>query len=207
MVSHDARERLLDAAYRSFYRKGFSRSGLDEIAAEAGVTKRTLYYHFPSKDDLLAAMLERQAGPALQQIRQWTEHLEGDPGAWVSALFSEVEKWGGQPWFTGTGFSRLVMELADLPGHPARRMASLHKKAVEELLAARLSLSGVPAPEQRACELVLLLEGAVMLMLIHRDPSYAASARAAAASLLRAGNLAREAATASTPVSGPRQSA
>jgi AcrR family transcriptional regulator len=184
MVSHDARERLLDAAYRSFYRKGFSRSGLDEIAAEAGVTKRTLYYHFPSKDDLLAAMLERQSGPALQQIQQWAEHLQGDAKAWISAPFDEVEKWGSQPWFAGTGFSRVVMELADLPGHPARAVASTHKKAVEAWVAARLAGSGEPEPDERARELVLLLEGAVMLMLVHRDPTYTRAARDAAMRLV-----------------------
>ena len=51
------RERILQAAYGLFYRKGYVRTGVDEIAAEARVTKRTLYNHFRSKDDLLGAAL------------------------------------------------------------------------------------------------------------------------------------------------------
>jgi AcrR family transcriptional regulator len=54
------RKRILDAAYGEFRRKGYARVGVDEIAAAAKVTKRTLYYHFDSKDALLAAVLERQ---------------------------------------------------------------------------------------------------------------------------------------------------
>ena len=54
--SSDAtRRRILDAAYELFYRKGFSRVGVDEIAELAGITKRSLYYHFESKDELLVA--------------------------------------------------------------------------------------------------------------------------------------------------------
>ena len=53
------RRRILDAAYELFYRKGFARVGVDEMAAFAGLTKRTLYYHFKSKDELLAAVARR----------------------------------------------------------------------------------------------------------------------------------------------------
>jgi AcrR family transcriptional regulator len=51
------RRAILDAAYELFYRNGYARVGVDEVAARAKVTKRTLYYHFRSKDDLLAEVL------------------------------------------------------------------------------------------------------------------------------------------------------
>jgi AcrR family transcriptional regulator len=185
MSTQHARERLLEAAYRSFYRKGFARSGLDDIAAEAGVTKKTLYYHFPSKDDLLAAVLELQREAALQQIQQWAAMLDGEEAQhWVGKLFDEIGHWGAQPWFTGTGFSRAAMELADLPGHPARKVARAHKRAVEDWFTARLIQSGVKDAGGRAREIVLLLEGALVLMLIHGDPAYAAAACNAAKALL-----------------------
>ena len=50
--STDTRERILQAAYELFYAKGFARVGVDAVAEKAGLTKRTLYYHFKSKDDL-----------------------------------------------------------------------------------------------------------------------------------------------------------
>ena len=64
------RARILETAYDLFYRQGFARVGVDRIAAAAGITKRTLYAHFPSKDALLAAVLERHHGLALARIRR-----------------------------------------------------------------------------------------------------------------------------------------
>src|SRR5262245_8349179 len=64
------RDRVVEAAYRLFYRKGFGRVSVDEIAASAGVTKRTLYYHFKSKDELLASVLEQHSGLALARLRE-----------------------------------------------------------------------------------------------------------------------------------------
>jgi len=72
------------------------------------------------------------------------------------------------------------MELADLPGHPARRAAHQHKAAVEGWLAERLAALGARRPEELAREVMLLTEGCLSLILIHGDPGYAeAGARAA----------------------------
>ena len=57
------RQRILDAAYAQFRRKGFTRVSMDDIAAAAALTKRTLYYHFRSKDTLLAEVLQAVLTP------------------------------------------------------------------------------------------------------------------------------------------------
>ncbi len=59
------RERIVQGAYSLFYRQGFARVSMDEIASRAGVTKRTLYAHYDSKDSLLADVLEQHHGLAL----------------------------------------------------------------------------------------------------------------------------------------------
>ena len=64
------RQRILQAAYKSFYRVGFYRSSVDAIALAAKVTKKTLYYHFPSKDALVAAVLEDRTGDAVALIQK-----------------------------------------------------------------------------------------------------------------------------------------
>jgi AcrR family transcriptional regulator len=170
------RQRILTAAYKLFYRHGFVRVALEAIAAEAGVTKRTLYYHFRSKDDLLAAALDLHSGLALVRIREWGAALPAEPGAMVDMLFVELARWATGPHFEGAGYTRLVMELADLPGHPARAVAKRHKATVEAWLAGELAARGVDAPSKAARRIQLLLEGAMVMMLIHADARYAQEA-------------------------------
>jgi AcrR family transcriptional regulator len=174
------RERILKAAYVQFHRQGFNRVGVDEIAAAAKVTKRTLYYHFRSKDELLAAVLESQHQMAVTAFRTFGDQLVGTPEEIVQALFDEILKWSSKPNWSGAGFTRLAMELADMPGHPARKMAKKHKTVMESCFADILERARVESPRERAREVWLLSEGAISLILIHGDPSYAKAAGEAA---------------------------
>src|SRR5690242_18163717 len=131
-IAAATRRTILDAAYELFYRKGFARVSVDEIAALAKVTKRTLYYHFKSKDQLLAAVLELNHELAMARIRKYESRYSGDAEQILSVLFSELRRWSRKPGWTGPGFTRLAMELADLPGHPARAVARRHKADVEK---------------------------------------------------------------------------
>ena len=178
------RRRILDAAYELFYRKGFGRVGVDEIAASAGITKRTLYYHFQSKDDLLASVLELHSELALARIRKYEDRYSGSASEILDILFAELSRWSAKPAWTGAGFTRLAMELADLPGHPARAIAHRHKAAMEGWWAGLLERTGVASPSERAREVVLLLEGATALILIHGDRRYAEAAAQAAKRLV-----------------------
>lgn len=170
------RDRILAAAYELFYRHGFVRVALDEIAEKAGVTKRTLYYHFRSKDDLLAAALEQHSKLALARVRTWYTTLPEDPVAAIDALFAELGRWAADPNFEGAGYTRLVMELADLPGHPARAVARRHKATVEGWLADELARRNVATAKECARKITILFEGAMSLALIHGDASFAGSA-------------------------------
>ncbi|MCC6946511.1 MAG: TetR/AcrR family transcriptional regulator [Bradyrhizobiaceae bacterium] len=178
------RERILKSAYVQFRRQGFTRIGVDEIAAAAKITKRTLYYHFRSKDDLLAAVLEAQHEMALQAFRTFGDGLAGSPEEIVGALFSQLSAWMAKPYWNGSGFTRLAMELADMPGHPARKIAKRHKAILESNLADILARAGVDAPRERAREVWLLSEGAISLVLINGDRSYAVAAGEAARRLI-----------------------
>jgi AcrR family transcriptional regulator len=184
--SEATRKRILDAAYGLFYQRGFGRVGVDEISNAAGITKKTLYYHFPSKDMLLGAVLSVQAELALARIRKHEDRYSGSADDMVGVLFSELARWSATPGWTGAGFTRLAMELADLPGHPARRAAARHKAEVETWWVKLLGASGVARPEERAREIALLMEGATALILIHGDKSYAEAAARAARALLSA---------------------
>jgi AcrR family transcriptional regulator len=175
---------ILTSAYRLFHRHGFNRVSMDEIAAAARVTKRTLYYHFRSKDDLIAAALERQHELALATFRTWTSRLRGNPEAIVASMFGELQKWASQRDFFGSGLTRVAIELAEMPGHPARAIARRHKTMVEGLLAELLLKAGVRPARQRARQIYTLLEGATALMLVHGDKSYALAAAEAGKAVL-----------------------
>jgi len=180
------RARIYAAAYALFYRKGFQRTSLDDIAAKAGVTKRTLYYHVRSKDDLAGAMLAHQHGFVLAEMARWMGQA-ATPRRMVDQLFDSVARWmaaAGKRHWTGSGFTRMAMELADLPGHPARIATRKHKTAVQAELARRLAECRVRRPDEVAAQLQMLLEGAMILMLIHGEVRYAKLAAAAARQLV-----------------------
>jgi AcrR family transcriptional regulator len=180
------RARIYAAAYALFYRKGFQRTSLDDIAARAGVTKRTLYYHVRSKDDLAGAMLAHQHGFVLAEMARWMGAATS-ARTLVDQLFDSVARWASSAakrHWTGSGFTRMAMELADLPGHPARVATRRHKSAVQAELARRLAACGTRNAEDAAAQLQMLLEGAMILMLIHGDVRYAKLAAAAARQLV-----------------------
>jgi AcrR family transcriptional regulator len=178
------RERILENAYRQFRQKGYTRVSMDEIAAATAVTKRTLYYHFNSKDSLLASVLEAQHQLALAAFKTFGDELSGSPQKIIDALFRDLAVWADTPRWAGSGFTRLVVELADLPGHPARRIARRHKAMLEQHFSELLRRAGVARSRQLAREIWLLSEGAISLLLVHGDPRYAAAAALAAKKLL-----------------------
>jgi AcrR family transcriptional regulator len=171
------RQRILDAAYREFRRKGYSRVGVNEVAAGAAVTKRTLYYHFNSKDALLATVLERQHEIAILSWDGFDSALARNPRRLIEKMFDDLAAWSSRPRWSGSGFSRLAMELADLPGHPARTIAKRHKSLIEAKVANCLSSANYASPARLAREIWLIVEGAMTCMVIHSDPAYLNAAK------------------------------
>src|SRR5262245_52989869 len=144
------RQRILQTAYKLFRRSGFFRVGVDEIANAARIAKRTLYYHFKSKDALLTAVLASQHEQTFAAFQNFGIEVSGDPEQFVDALFRELSIWSAKPRWAGSGFTRLAMELADLPGHPARSVARQHKARLEKHIADLLARANVRSPGDRA---------------------------------------------------------
>ena len=176
---------ILHAAHRQFFRQGFARVKMSDIASAAGLTKRTLYHHFDSKDSLLEAMLEFQHELSSESYARSFAKAPGGHEALVRRLFEDLEAWANGKTFLGSGFTRLATELGDLRGHPAMRLARMHKATLEKLFADELAVRGAENAEQLARKVWLLMEGAMIMMLIHCDIAYIRTASNAAINLVQ----------------------
>ena len=194
-MSHETdnttRERIVAAASKLFYGQGVRAVSVDAVAEKAGLTKRTFYYHFASKDDLIAAYLERRDQPNLGLFRHWFTESGGELADKVAAIFRTLGQAARRPAWKGCGFLRTAAELADMPGHPAIRIGIAHKKRFEDWLKTVFEADGILEAELLARQILLLLDGCFATVLLNRDPSYMDSAAAAAATLVRAAQAQR----------------
>ncbi|MCP1200867.1 TetR/AcrR family transcriptional regulator [Notoacmeibacter sp. MSK16QG-6] len=179
-----ARDRILDAANSLFYAEGIRAVSVDAIAAKAGLTKKTLYYHFRSKDELVADYLASRDQPNLLLFEEWFTNAEGGLPRKVEAIFTQLAIAARHPKWRGCGFLRTAGELANLPGHPAMKVGAAHKKKFEAWIAGEFRNEGLHEPDALARHIVLLMDGAFSTMLVHRDPAYAESAGQAAKALV-----------------------
>jgi AcrR family transcriptional regulator len=179
-----AKERILTTANKLFYAEGIRAVSLDVIAEKTGITKKTIYYHFSSKDDLIEAYLASRDQPNLAQFQTWFKAAEGGLPEKVEAIFRHISKAARHPKWKGCGFLRTAAELANMPGHPAMKVGAAHKKKFEAWMAAEFVAAGLEGPEALARHMVLLLDGAFSTLLVHRDPAYAEAAGAAAKALV-----------------------
>ena len=177
------REQIITAADQLFYAGSFASVSMDRIAERAGVTKKTLYYHFRSKDDLLAAYVTARDTVVIERYRNWAG-TSGSVGERMERMFGHLARWAVDPRWRGCGFTRVICELADLPGHPAAIAARNHKRSFETWLLTLLEAEGWSEAADLARILMLLLDGGIVQTLTHRDPAYARAAGAAARVLL-----------------------
>lgn len=184
-TSNPTRDRILDAANRLFYAEGIRAVSVDAVAANAKLTKKTLYYHFQSKDDLIAAYLESRDQPNLALFAKWFEAADGNLPDKVEAIFVNLAKAARHKNWKGCGFLRTAAELANMPGHPAIKIGSAHKKKFETWLGEKLAQASLDEPQTLARQIVILMDGAFSIMLVHRDAAYIEAAGSAAAALVK----------------------
>ena len=186
--TEQTRQRIVDAAYQCFWRSGFTRTSIDDIAERAKLTKKTIYSYYQSKDDLLAAVLVHHNDLANKRLGHFGEQMPTDPDGMIESFFDQLAGWvAATPRWPGSGFTKLVVELAHLPGHPARSIARRHKAATEVWLTERLTKASVARPAERAREIMLLMEGSMALTLIHGSRTYIDAAKDASKRLVNAG--------------------
>ncbi|GAB3549330.1 AcrR family transcriptional regulator [Actinopolyspora lacussalsi] len=173
--------RILDVASELFYWRGINAVGVDTIAAESGVTKRTLYDRFGSKDNLVAAYLDARDRRWRDTITARLHDAPPGPVARVLVPFDALPEWLA-PSTRGCGFSNAFAELSDAD-HPGRRIAVAEKTWLRALFRDLLTEAGAADGnelETLATQLLSLHEGAIISYAVANDDSAVAAARAAA---------------------------
>jgi AcrR family transcriptional regulator len=155
------REQLVDTAWRLFYRDGYRVVGIDTILAEAGVAKMTLYNHFPSKEDLIVAVLERRHDQFVDSMQQSIDAAGKSPHKRLMAVFQWLEDWFATAEFNGCAFIRAVAEFPRADERP-HQVAAAHKADIIERLATLCREAGLKDPANLGRLLALLIEGAIV---------------------------------------------
>ncbi|WP_433800376.1 TetR/AcrR family transcriptional regulator [Actinomycetospora sp. CA-084318] len=172
--------RILEVASALFYERGIHAVGVDTIAAESGVTKRTLYDRFGSKDALVVAYLAERDRRWRDRVVAALDAAPADPPARVDAVFEVLAAWTAESG-RGCSFINAAAEFPD-PDHPARTLVREEKQWLRERFVD--ALAGVPDAERVAETLLLLHEGAFVVLSAAQDPDAVAQARRAARSLV-----------------------
>src|SRR6266571_6131779 len=172
----DMKDRILETADRLFYLQGIRAVGVDTIAAEAGISKRTLYNHFPSKDELISAYLERRFTRAPPSDQPPVEQ--------ILATFDRLERGFASKGFRGCPFVNAVAELGT-EDRSVKKIAIAFKESRRLWFRDLLVQLGVADPEGLATQLQLLVDGAIATDLVRDDPAMARAAKDAARVLLK----------------------
>jgi AcrR family transcriptional regulator len=184
-------QRIVSAASKLFYAEGIRAVSMDAVAEKAGVTKRTLYYHFKSKDDMVAAYLHGRDQPNLALFERWFADTKGGLAEKTRGMFVQLARSARHPKWKGCGFLRTTAELANMPGHPAIKVGAAHKKKFENWMRGLFETEGIEGALPLARQIMLLMDGSFAVTALHRDPSYMETAGDAAYALIKAALPAR----------------
>jgi AcrR family transcriptional regulator len=151
------RDRLLDAASALFYQEGVG-TGIDALCKSAGVSKRSMYQLFASKDEVMAAALERKS-PSYSAMLLPPPGAPAGPRDRMLYVFRRLEEVAAGPEYRGCPFLATQVELKD-PGHPASVVAARGKQEMTDFFRAEAERAGAAEPGLLARQLTLVFDGA-----------------------------------------------
>ena len=182
MTPLSAHDRILETAFRLFYARGIRAVGVDLIIAESGVAKATFYKHFPAKDELVLAYLDKVDGIWTGQLRAAAEAAGPDPADQLVGLFDALSTACRRDGYRGCAFINAAAEA--LPGTPVHDRTVAHKQAVRAWVSDLAVRAGAADPDALSRSLALLLDGGLADGALAADPAAAQAAKDAARSLV-----------------------
>ena len=182
MTTSPPRDRILDTAFRLFYARGIRGVGVDLIIAESGVAKATFYKHFPAKDQLVLAYLDKVDGIWTDQLREAAAAAGPDPADQLVGLFDALGTACRREGYRGCAFINAAAEAPS--GTPVHARTVAHKHAVLAWLRDLAAQAGADDPDSLARSLALLLDGGLADGALAADPEAARVAKQAAGRLI-----------------------
>jgi AcrR family transcriptional regulator len=157
----DPRERILEAAYELFSRRAIRDVGIDEVVDQAGVAKATLYRHFPSKDDLVIAFLERREERwTLAWVEAEARRRGSTPEEQLLAIFELFDEWFHRDDFEACSFINVLLEMG--PAHPAGQASVRHLASIRSVVRRLAEEAELRDPESFARSLHILMKGSIV---------------------------------------------
>jgi len=157
-TAKSARERILATAEELFYREGIRAVGIDTIIEQSGVAKMSLYRSFPSKDDLVAAYLERRGARYWKWWDEVTARHPDDPRRQLEDLFAAIAERVQHPKYRGCAFLNAATEFPEA-GSRARTAALAHKEEMRKRLLKLCRAVGARQPRVLADQLLMVIDG------------------------------------------------
>jgi AcrR family transcriptional regulator len=179
-----ARERILATAFELFYARGIRGVGIDLIIARSGVAKATFYKHFPSKDDLVIAYLDKVDGVWSGQLVAAAEAAGPDPAEQLVGMFDALRTACRREGYRGCAFINAAAE--SQPGTPVHERTVAHKSAVLAWVRDLAEQAGARQPGTLARSLTLLLDGGLASGSLDANPEAPNAAKTSARTLIDA---------------------
>ena len=158
-VTTNARQKLLDVTERLLYRGGILATGMDAIVKASGVSRKTIYSHFPSKEALVACVLQERDARWMNWFIQATSRQDA-PAARLLSCFDALDAWFHTEDFNGCAFINAAGEIGDADD-PIRAIAQEHKVKLRAYLRSLAVAHGADNPDQLAAEFLILIDGAI----------------------------------------------
>lgn len=157
-----ARERILSMAYALFTRRGIRAVGMDEVIGQSGVAKATMYRHFPSKNDLVLAVLARREQLWTFDLVEQQSRLRGNtPEEQLLAIFDVFHDWfQKREDFDGCSFINVLIELGAT--HPAGQASIQYLDNIRSIVRQRAETAGLRDPDSFARSWHILMKGSII---------------------------------------------
>jgi AcrR family transcriptional regulator len=157
----EARERILASSYQLFARRGIRGVGIEEVIDRAGVAKATLYRHFPSKDQLVLAFLERREQLWTRAFVEAEARQRGTtPEEQLLAIFDVFDEWFRRDDFEACSFINVLLEMG--AEHPAGDACVHHLENIRSVVQSLATEAGISDTDSFARSWHILMKGSIV---------------------------------------------